>query len=168
VYRGNWTEIKIRGEWKDGDVVGVACDLDEGSMRISRNGDFLPPNGGVVFGSGLVAGPLIGCFLFPAISGDRVRIKCNFGLQTFKHLPPAPDYLSFLESACPPDHKVFFFRVFRLSTTSNCGITLPCYSCLQTATSSSPSLIQSMVHHTLLACRYSARKLVGHARRFGV
>ena len=108
VCRGKWTEIKIRGKWKDGDVVGVACDLDEGSMRISRNGDFLPPNGGVVFGSGLVAGPLIGCFLFPAIAGDRVRIRCNFGLQTFKHLPPAADYLSFFESACPSDHKVFF------------------------------------------------------------
>ena len=31
--------------WKEGDVVGLACDLERGQVLVSVNGSFAPPNG---------------------------------------------------------------------------------------------------------------------------
>ena len=66
------------GQWRQGDVVGLACDLSTGNMLVSVNGEFAPPNG-VAFAEGVRPGPAAGASLFPALSGRGVKVLLNFG-----------------------------------------------------------------------------------------
>jgi hypothetical protein len=68
-------------EWREGDVIGLACDLECGEMLVSVNGDFSTPNG-QVFSKGVRPGPVAGEELFPAFSGRNIRISYNIGGDT--------------------------------------------------------------------------------------
>ena len=61
-----------------GDVAGVLCDLDRGSLTISVNGSFAPPFG-EVFDSGVRPGRSVGGGLFPVFGGKDVTLGYNTG-----------------------------------------------------------------------------------------
>ena len=81
---GDWsTEAAVEetvwgAAWRQGDVVGLACDLSTGEMLVSVNGSFEPPNG-AVFTKGVQPGRAAGASMFPAFSGRGVRVAYNFG-----------------------------------------------------------------------------------------
>jgi hypothetical protein len=66
------------GVWQEGDVIGLACDLERGAMLVSVNGDFSAPNG-LAFSRGVRPGPAVGAELFPAFSGRNMRVAYNLG-----------------------------------------------------------------------------------------
>ena len=80
-------------EWKAGDVVGLACDLEAMQVLVSVNGSFDAPNG-LVFqldASAAEAG------LFPAFSGESGTVRCNFGARPWRHQPPSPAFTAFAD-----------------------------------------------------------------------
>jgi hypothetical protein len=81
------------GRWREGDVVGLACDLradwSGGRMLVSLNGDFAPPYGAAfdLPAAGLEGG------LCPALTASSGLFCCNLGgLRPFRHAPPSPEY----------------------------------------------------------------------------
>ena len=82
--------------WKAGDVLGLACDLQEMQIKVSVNGSFSQPNG-LVFELG--PGDVLKCKrgLFAAITGTRGKVRCNLGGRPFRHAAPAADYRAFSE-----------------------------------------------------------------------
>jgi hypothetical protein len=91
------------GRWREGDVVGLACDLRAdggcgGRMLVSLNGDFAPPYGAAfdLPATGLEDG------LCPALTGSTGLFRCNLGAgQPFRHPPPSPEYRA-MAAAGPP------------------------------------------------------------------
>ena len=79
-------------EWKAGDVVGLACDLEAMQVLVSVNGSFDAPNG---FVFELDAGAAEGG-LFPAMTGSSGSARCNLGARPFIHAPPTPDFSPFV------------------------------------------------------------------------
>jgi hypothetical protein len=78
-------------KWQEGDVVGLACDLDKGQILVSVNGSFEPPNGVVFQEAGGFRGEI-----FAAISGKAGRVRYNLGdTQPFAHAPPSADFEAF-------------------------------------------------------------------------
>ena len=77
--------------WRDGDVIGLACDLVEGKLHVSLNGDFSAPNG-CVFEIDVEE-----CSgLFAALSANNGKVRYNLGEAAFKHGAPAGcDYTAF-------------------------------------------------------------------------
>ena len=77
--------------WRDGDVIGLACDLVEGKLHVSLNGDFSAPNG-CVFEIDVEE-----CSgLFAAFSASSGKVRYNLGEAAFKHGAPAGcDYTAF-------------------------------------------------------------------------
>lgn len=67
--------------WKAGDVIGLACDLQVGLVRVAVNGDFAAPNG-IAFAVSLVSPGL-----YPAFSANSVKVRYNLN-PPFLH--PAP------------------------------------------------------------------------------
>ena len=82
------------GPWREGDVVGLACDLRAGRMLASLNGDFGPPHGAAFAlpAAGLEAG------LCPALTAQSGLFRCSLGCRPFRHAPPSPEYLSMAEA----------------------------------------------------------------------
>ena len=83
--------VPFGGQWRAGDVVGLACDLQAGSRRmlVSLNGDFNPPYGAVfdLPAAGLEGG------LCPALTADSGLYRCNLGGGLpFRHAPPSTEY----------------------------------------------------------------------------
>ena len=82
-------------QWKNGDVIGLACDLDKMQMHVSHNGSFAAPNG-VVFE---FAADAMGDGLFAAFSGITGKVRFNLGGVTFKYAPPSSDFVAFSKFA---------------------------------------------------------------------
>ena len=80
-------------EWKAGDVVGLACDLEAMQMLVSVNGSFDAPNG-LVFE--LDASAAEAC-LFPAFSGSTGTVRCNLGDRPLLYQPPSPSFSAFYD-----------------------------------------------------------------------
>jgi hypothetical protein len=78
--------------WKQGDVIGLACDLDAMRVLVSVNGSFAAPNG-VVFE---LAPEAVCDGLFAAITGFSGKVRCNLGEAAFKHAPPSADFTAFV------------------------------------------------------------------------
>jgi hypothetical protein len=83
------------GEWRAGDVVGLACDLRGGvgrrcRMLVSLNGDFSPPYGAAFE---LPAAELQGG-LCPALTAKIGLFRCNLGGggRPFRYASPSPEY----------------------------------------------------------------------------
>ena len=88
------------GSWKEGDVIGLACDLTQETMQmlVSVNGNFKPPCG-LVFN---LDPKLVGSGLFAAFSGLssdewKGEMQYNLGETPFQHKAPSKDYKSFVE-----------------------------------------------------------------------
>jgi hypothetical protein len=75
-------------EWREGDVLGLACDMVNKSVSFSVNGSFEPPLG-VSFQN--IAADSIA----PAFSaGNGFKVVANFGQLPLKHAPPDETYVS--------------------------------------------------------------------------
>jgi hypothetical protein len=81
------------GQWRAGDVVGLACDLRAGDgggrILVSLNGDFSPPYGAAfdLPAAGLEGG------LCPALTATSGLFRCNLGGgRPFRHAPPSLEY----------------------------------------------------------------------------
>ena len=90
------------GTWKEGDVIGLACDLtqEKMQMQVSVNGSFAPPCG-FVFN---LAPKLVGSGLFAAFSGlssdlgeSKGEMQYNFGETPFRYRAPSDDYKPFIQ-----------------------------------------------------------------------
>ena len=93
----NTRHNNVRGEygcrWKEGDVVGLACDLENMQVRVSVNGSFAAPNG-IVYD---LAPDAVRDGLFAAFTGSRGKVRYNLGAAPFRHAAPSSDYKGFVE-----------------------------------------------------------------------
>jgi hypothetical protein len=92
-FRGHdYDELDDMDDWKKGDVLGLACNLEKGTMQISLNGGSFV----TVFSSGVTAGPVVGADLFPIMAGERgLKIRLKLGMNpvlSFRHTPPDFQY----------------------------------------------------------------------------
>jgi len=72
-------------KWKEGDVIGLACDIALGKMHVSVNGDYGTPNGAVFDFEVRQEREA----LFAAFSAQSGQLRCNLGEGgPFKHSPP--------------------------------------------------------------------------------
>jgi hypothetical protein len=75
-------------EWKEGDVLGLACDMVNKSVSFSVNGSFEPP-------LGLAFQNIAADSIAPAFSAwDGFKVVANFGQLPWKHAPPDETYVS--------------------------------------------------------------------------
>jgi hypothetical protein len=82
-------------EWKTGDVVGLACDLDGMQVLVSVNGSFAPPNGFVFE----LAPHAVHGGLFAAFTGRWGELRYNLGQAPFKYAAPSSEYVGFSQFA---------------------------------------------------------------------
>ena len=80
-------------QWKKGDVIGLACDLQAMQMLVSVNGSFVAPNGHVFD----LAPDVVRSGLFAAFSCRNGTVGYNLGEVPFKYDPPAADYCAFVK-----------------------------------------------------------------------
>jgi hypothetical protein len=74
-------------EWKEGDVLGLACDMVSKTVSFSVNGSFEPPLG-VAFDN------ITADWIAPTFSASRgTKAVANFGHLPFKHAPPDETYV---------------------------------------------------------------------------
>jgi hypothetical protein len=78
-------------QWKNGDVIGLACDLDTMQVHVSLNGSFAAPHG-VVF---VLAPEAVGDGLVAAFSGSYSKVRYNVCEAPFRHTPPAVDFQAY-------------------------------------------------------------------------
>ncbi len=95
---GNQQEQWTGPKWKEGDVIGMACNLDGGTIHVSVNGVYA---GGADF-EDVVLGDAFGKWIFPFISNVKYRsmtgfdwgadvtmkMGYNYGQKSFKYDPP--------------------------------------------------------------------------------
>jgi hypothetical protein len=94
MHNGHETDYKC-DQWTNGDVIGLACDLDKMQMHVSHNGSFAAPNG-VVFE---LAPDAVRDGLFAALTGSSGKVRFNLGGVTFKYAPPSSDFVAFSKFA---------------------------------------------------------------------
>jgi hypothetical protein len=80
------------GWFTAGKRLGVAADLDAGTLLVSVDG----ADWTVAFQAGCAPGPAVGAGLFPALSGrDGARVRCNWGGDSGRRMrlePPSGGY----------------------------------------------------------------------------
>jgi hypothetical protein len=85
-------------EWKIGDTVGFACDLENKSISFSVNGSFEAPNG--------IAFEKVNAeWLSPGLTGHGV-LAVNFGDRPFRYSPPDASYVSVHSGLCSLDSRI--------------------------------------------------------------
>ena len=84
-HRSSWG-----GAWRPGDVIGIAVDLERGTMSVSVNGSFAPPNGAAF--DCVRPGPTVGSAVYPALSASSMKVEVNFGLDPERPLVFAPPW----------------------------------------------------------------------------
>lgn len=78
-------------QWKAGDVLTIAADLETGTLIYGLNGDYSAPMG-VAFQN--IYANRDKFHLSPALSGSHnTQVILNFGERPFKYAPPSSDYL---------------------------------------------------------------------------
>ena len=97
--RGSWAAEVAAGWFVPGGVLGLAADLEAGSLRVAfAAGGDSSPAWREAFASGLRPSAKVGGGLFPAVSGyGGARIRCNFGGDPQRPLrlpPPSRDYVA--------------------------------------------------------------------------
>ena len=82
----------VAAGWSEaGKTLGVAVDIDSGTMSVSVNGGAWA----VAFPKGCTPSVEAGAALLPAVSGNGGRLRCNFGADAarpLKHGPPSDEY----------------------------------------------------------------------------
>ena len=91
------------GWFKAGKTLGLALDLDAGTLRVSVDGGAWA----VAFQDGCAPGAAVGAALFPALSGKAgARLRANWGWdreRPMRHGPPEGDYgLVVQQQQAPP------------------------------------------------------------------
>jgi ankyrin repeat protein len=82
-------------KWRQGDVIGIACNMRTRQMIVSLNGDYSAPNG-VVFNL-----PCNARVMYPALfSSVEGHVRVNLGHEPFQHAFPSQEYVAF--AALPP------------------------------------------------------------------
>ena len=89
-HKGKTGEYKC-DQWQNGDIIGLACDLDKMQMHVSLNGSFAAPHG-VVFE---LAPDAAAEGLFAAFSGKTGKVRFNLNEADFRHAPPAADFQAY-------------------------------------------------------------------------
>ena len=85
---GDVSSSAVGVEWKEGDVLALACDMVSKTASFSVNGSFEPPLG-VVFDK------IVADSIAPAFTAQvGFKVVANFGHLTFKHAPPDESYVS--------------------------------------------------------------------------
>jgi len=78
--------------YAQGDIIGVAIDMDNGKLYFSKNGTFIN-SGNPAAGTGNVASGLTGETVFPAVSqlgsSDGISFTVNFGQRAFAYTAPS-------------------------------------------------------------------------------
>ena len=87
--------------WAAGDVIGVAADLDNGTLSWAKNGEWLEVFRSCNFGSGGI---------FPSISGGNFSYEVNLGGAAFQY--PKPSY----KPAAPGARRLVPYHENRLSS----------------------------------------------------
>ena len=81
-----------KGWFAAGKTLGLALDLDAGTLRVSVDG----APWAVAFQDGCAPGAAVGSALFPALSGNGgARVRCNWGAEAgrpMRHSPPSGEY----------------------------------------------------------------------------
>jgi hypothetical protein len=75
-------EAPFDTKWAAGDVLGFAADPEAGRLLFARNGEWCVAFEGVRPAGGL----------YPALSGQRLRLRANFGDRGWAHGPPDASY----------------------------------------------------------------------------
>jgi hypothetical protein len=85
-----------------GDVIGCACDIEEGVISFSLNGSWDPPFGQAVKDLRLDSG------VRPAVTlGRGAELRVNFGEEPFAFRSPAINFRPVVESSSTSPHTVF-------------------------------------------------------------
>jgi hypothetical protein len=80
--------------WRQGDVIGIACDMCTRQMIVSLNGDYSHPNG-VVFDL-----PQTAFVMYPALfTSVEGHLRANLGHSPFKYAAPSQEYVAFASLA---------------------------------------------------------------------
>ena len=85
-------------KWKEGDVVGLACDLEKVTsmqMLVSVNGSFEAPNGHVFD----LDFELVGDGLFAAFTGQQGKVRYNLGEAAWRYQPPGAGFVAYSQFA---------------------------------------------------------------------
>ena len=105
-------------QWKEGDVIGLACDLQAMQMLVSVNGSFASPNG-LVFDldpHAVLSG------LFAAFSCKEGTVGYNLGEAPFKYDPPAADYCTFVQFESDQVHVSVLFSIHAYLACCMCAL----------------------------------------------
>jgi hypothetical protein len=78
--------------WRKGDVIGLACDLENNQIHVSVNGSFNAPNG-LIFE---LSSDDVHNGLFAAFTDVSGKLRYNLGQTSFKHAPPSSEYKGFV------------------------------------------------------------------------
>ncbi len=88
VRKGDGSSSAFGVEWKEGDVLGLACDMVNKTVSFSVNGSFEPP-------LGLAFQNIAADSIAPAFSAWKgFKVVANFGQLPLKHAPPDETYVS--------------------------------------------------------------------------
>lgn len=80
--------------WRQGDVIGIACNMRLRQMIVSLNGDYTPPNG-IVFEL-----PQTAHVVYPALfTSAEGHLRANVGHEPFKYAFPDQEYMPFASLA---------------------------------------------------------------------
>ncbi len=95
--------LSFPGWCKSGQTLGVAADLEAGTLHFALDSDSHKIDWTPAYLSGVVPGLAVGPALFPVISGYNFsQVRCNFGTDPSRLLrlkPPSNDYLPFARTA---------------------------------------------------------------------
>ncbi len=85
---GDGSDRAFGVKWREGDVLGLACDMMNKSVSFSVNGSFEPP-------LGLAFQNIAADSIAPAFSASSgFKVVANFGQLPLKHAPPDETYVS--------------------------------------------------------------------------
>ena len=73
-------------EWKVGDTIGLAANVDLGKIAVSKNGSWIGEENGVVFTDAAIKQGV-----YPALSASKFKLRCAFSATDFKYAPPPGD-----------------------------------------------------------------------------
>ena len=96
--RGSYSDRIARGWFVVGGVLGIAADLDAGTLHCTTGRGWTPS-----LNSDLRPGPAVGGALYPALDVSRdTAVRVNLGgdaSRPFRHTPPTGEYKPFAAAA---------------------------------------------------------------------
>ena len=89
--------LEYQCKWKEGDEVGLVCDLESMQMLVSVNGSFEAPNGHLfdLDCERVLDG------LFAAFSGQKGKVRYNLDEAAWRYQPLGAEFVAFSQFADP-------------------------------------------------------------------